>query len=127
MLDELNTYLALYPQDENLDAAVEERNILRARLLTLQDELYKQQDHTPAKPEETEEKEEPDPLAGLKDAIEAARRQSQTVLDEYTAAFPEYKTVEHVETAPEKPNCAEKRDDDAPDVLVGSQSRLAAE
>ena len=127
MLDELNTYLALYPPDENLDAAVEERNILRARLLTLQDELYKQQDRTPAKPEEAEEKDEPDPLAKLKVAIAAARRQSQTVFDEYAAAFSEYKTVEHVETDSDEPNCAKKRDDDAPDVLVGSQSRLIAE
>ena len=93
----------------------------------LQDELYKQQDHTPAKPEEVAEPEEPDPLSELKSAIEAARKKGQEAIGDYETAFPEFQTVEHVETAPEKEPSEEKREDDAPDVLVGSQSWLAPE
>lgn len=97
MLDEISGHLVAYPADESLEKVVEERNILRARLLQLQDELYRQQNRTPAKPEEVPEKEEPDPFGELKIAIEVARKQGQDVLREYEAAFPEYQTVEHVE------------------------------
>ena len=132
MLDDLNSFLTVYSEEESLDAVVAERNALKGRLVELQDELYKllyvREPEQPVEvAEEAEKSEEHDQLADLKAAIAEAQRLGQDALRDYEEAYPEFQTVEHLEKAAEKQDSEKKREDDAPDVLVGSQSRLTAE